>query len=378
MSQEAVALQDEGLAIEPFDSDDMMEFKAMQEQLAIVDNLIQDMEMGVSNAEVVALEAICPGVIMSNWPQGGFSLNKSKTNLKVAIEAAEEAKKGVIRRMIDWIVAKFKAFIKWVGQKLGLVSKAAPEQVKELKESVAQLNDVVSKASKVDLAAVSKLGDEYHEKLMNVLANQYYREVVLRKGGLAQELDDVLDQVGNAIDNITTISDAIDANTYARKAQRMHPSKVKVGMTDSFADILKATHTYCNDLSARMREASQTISNEKAGEGPLTPVLTRTIAELDASVQQYFTKSDMDSFGTLYQTALKKFEDHVDKLSGIDQKEAKAFSDYATFVLSMSHALVSILAYNATCILAQIKFVGQLTIDYNRELDVILKKADEK
>ena len=51
MSHQAVALQDEGLAIEPFDSDDMMEFKAMQEQLAIVDNLIQDMEMGVSNAE---------------------------------------------------------------------------------------------------------------------------------------------------------------------------------------------------------------------------------------------------------------------------------------------------------------------------------------
>ncbi len=378
MSQEAVALQDEGLAIEPFDSDDMMEFKAMQEQLALVDNLIQDMEMGVSNAEVVALEAICPGVIMSNWPQGGFTLNKSKTNLKVAIEAAEEAQKGLIRRMIDWIVSKFKAFIKWVGQKLGLVSKSAPDKVQELKESVAELYIAVGKATKLDVAAVGKLGDEYHEKLMNVLANQYYREVVLRKGSLAQELDDILDQVGNAIDNVTTISDAIDAETYARKSQKMHPAKVKVGMSDSFADILKATQAYCADLSERMRDAAASISNEKAGSEQLSPLLDKMIGELDATVQHYFTKRDLDSFGELYEAALKKFEDHANKLSGLNPKEGKAFSDYAAFVLQMSHAMVTVLALNATIILASIRFVAQLTIDYNNGLDAILKKGNEK
>lgn len=378
MSQEAVALQDVGLAIEPFDSDDMMEFKAMQEQLAIVDNLIQDMEMGVSNAEVVALEAICPGVIMSNWPQGGFTLNKSKTNLKVAVEAAEEAQKGLIRRMIDWVVSKFKAFIKWVGQKLGLVSKSAPDKVQELKESVAELHIAVGKATKLDVVAVGKLGDEYHEKLMNVLANQYYREVVLRKGSLAQELDDILDQVGNAIDNVTTISDAIDAETYARKSQRMHPAKVKVGTMDSFADISKATQAYCADLSKRMRDAAATISNEKAGSEQLSPLLAKTVTELDATVQHYFTKRDLDSFGELYEAALKKFEDHANKLSGLNPKEGKAFSDYAAFVLQMSHAMVSVLALNATIILASIRFVAQLTIDYHNGLDAILKKAGEK
>lgn len=381
MFKEAVVLQDEGLAIEPFDSDDMMEFKAMHEQLAIVDNLIQDMEMGVSNAEVVALEAICPGVIMSNWPQGGFTLNKSKTNLKVAIEAAEEAQKGLIRRMIDWIVSKFKAFIKWVGQKLGLVSKSAPDKVQELKESVAELHIAVGKATKLDVAAVSKLGDEYHEKLMNVLANQYYREVVLRKGSLAQELDDILDQVGNAIDNVTTISDAIDAETYARKSQKMHPAKVKVGTMDSFADISKATQEYCADLSKRMRDASHSISNEKAGtagEQQLSPLLAKTVTELDATVQHYFTKRDMDSFGELYEAALKKFEDHANKLSGLNPKEGKAFSDYAAFVLQMSHMMVTVLALNATIILASIRFVAQLTIDYHNGLDAILKKDGEK
>lgn len=378
MFEEAVALQDEGLAIEPFDSDDMMEFKAMQEQLAIVDNLIQDMEMGVSNAEVVALEAICPGVIMSNWPQGGFTLNKSKTNLNVAMEAAEEAQKGLIRRMIDWVVSKFKAFIKWVGQKLGLVSKSAPDKVQELKESVAELHIAVGKATKLDVAAVGKLGDEYHEKLMNVLANQYYREVVLRKGSLAQELDDILDQVGNAIDNVTTISDAIDAETYARKSQRMHPAKVKVGTMDSFADISKATQAYCADLSKRMRDAAASISNEKASSEQLSPLLDKTITELDATVQHYFTKRDLDSFGELYEAALKKFEDHANKLSGLNPKEGKAFSDYAAFVLQMSHAMVSVLALNATIILASIRFVAQLTIDYHNGLDAIVKKGNEK
>lgn len=378
MFEETVAIQDEGLAVEPFNSDDMMEFKAMQEQLAVVDNIIQDMGMGVSNTEVVALEAICPGVIMNNWPQGGFTLNKSKTNLNVAMEAAEEAQKGVIRRMIDWIVAKFKAFIKWVGQKLGLVSKAAPDKMKELKESVVELNTAVDKAEKLDVAAVTKLGDEYHEKLMNVLANQYYREVVLRKGSLAQELDDVLDQVGNAIDNVTTISDAIDANTYARKSQKMHPAKVKVGMSDSFADITKATQDYCADLSKRMRDAAASISNEKPSDVQLTPLLGKTINELDASVQHYFTKRDLDSFGELYEAALKKFEDHADKLSGLNPKEAKAFSDYASFVLQMSHAMVTVMALNATIIMASIRFVGQLTLDYHNGLEAIVKKGNEK
>lgn len=378
MAEEAVVLQDEGLAVEPFDSDDMMEFKAMQEQLAIVDNIIQDMEMGVSNTEVVALEAISPGILMNNWPQGGFTLSKSKTNLKVAMEAAEEAQKGIIRRMIDWIVAKFKAFIKWVGQKLGIVSKKVPEQVKELQESVAELNAAVGKAAKFDLQAVAKLGDEYHEKLMNLLGNQFYQEVVLGKGDLGKELDDVLDQVMSAIDNITTISDAIDANTYTRKAQKMHPSKVKVGVSDSFSDITKATQSYCNDLITRLRTASQTVSNEKPSDELLPNVLTKTIGALAGAVQQYFNKKDLDNFATLYEAALKKFEDHANKLAGLNQQEAKAFSEYATFVLTMSHAMVSVLAFNTSIIAAQVKFVGQLSIDYHREVEVILKKAGEK
>lgn len=378
MFKEAVVLQDEGLAIEPFDSDDMMEFKAMQEQLAIVDNIIQDMEMGVSNAEVVALEAICPGVIMSNWPQGGFTLSKSKTNLKVALEAAEEAQKGIIRRMIDWIVAKFKAFIQWVGQKLGVVSKSTPEKVKELKTAVSKLHVALVDASKVDLKAVAKLGDEYHEKLMNVLANQYYREVALGKGNLSKELEDILDQVGNAIENITTISDAIDANTYARKSQKMHPAKVKTGITDSFADITKATREYCDDLKARMHTAGQTISKEPAGTGLLEPLLTKTIDTLEVMVYKYFTKSDMESFATLYEAALEKFLAHEKKLLGINQKEGQAFGEYAAFVLSMSHAMVSVLVLNATIITAQVMFVSKLTIDYHHELEAILKKDGEK
>lgn len=127
-----------------------------------------------------------------------------------------------------------------------------------------------------------------------------------------------------------------------------------------------------------MRTASQTVSNEKAGTGPLDQVLSKTIETLDASVQQYFTKSDMESFATLYETALKKFTDHENKLFGLDQKEGQAFGEYAAFVLSMSHAMVSTLALNAAIISAQVIFVSQLMVDHHRDLEAILKKADKK
>lgn len=113
-----------GSIVQPFTEADLIEFQALQEKLDKVTVIEDSMKLGVGHDQVVALEAIQPGILLDNMPSGGFTLKASQQNLKVAMEAAEEAKKGIIERMIDFIVKKIKQLIEWVK---GLFTKSAKD-----------------------------------------------------------------------------------------------------------------------------------------------------------------------------------------------------------------------------------------------------------
>jgi len=103
-----------GALIGSFTEADMVEFQALNEQLDKVTEIESSMSNGVGHTHVLAMESLCPGSMLDHMPPGGYTLKISQQNLATALEAADDTKKNIFRRMLDWLVAKIKQFMDWL------------------------------------------------------------------------------------------------------------------------------------------------------------------------------------------------------------------------------------------------------------------------
>lgn len=127
---------------------DVAEYLKLSTTLEAFEELYENIasSMTISQEEVVQFESLQPGVLLNNYPAGGYSVDRSDKNIKVALESADIGKGVLIGAVVALLVKGLISLFKWIYNKItGRNKKVETDNgVKKVQEAKVQMHRVAS------------------------------------------------------------------------------------------------------------------------------------------------------------------------------------------------------------------------------------------